>query len=165
MSRNNDKGATAAPRSRVNGALDRFRSYLRREGLRFTAQRRAVLEEAMRRADHFDADHLCEALRSAGEGVSRATVYRTLGHLRECGLVKEVLQCRGRASYETVYGIGHHDHMLCVECGKVIEFRDDKIEEQQRRVCRRHGFKSLEHRMGIRGICKECLAKRDEEAG
>jgi Fur family ferric uptake transcriptional regulator len=108
------------------------------------------------RGGHFDAEDLYESCRRAGQNVSRATVYRTLGHLRDCGLVKEVLREHGRSSYETVYGHDHHDHMLCVACGGVIEFCDDRIEDLQQRICRRHGFKPLDHRMGIRGLCRDC---------
>ncbi len=158
---NSKKAAGAAS---DGGAARAFRDYLARRGMRRTAQRRAVLRAVLRRVGHYDADQLYEDLRGEGEHVSRATVYRTLGHLRECGVVKEALQCRGRASYETVHGAEHHDHMLCVECGKVIEFCDERIEELQQRICRRHGFRALEHRMGIRGVCRECRAARNRES-
>ncbi len=162
MSFNSNKSAIGRSPASVVEARDRFRSHLARRGLRYTAQRRLVTDATLRREGHYDADDLYEGLRAAGSEVSRATVYRTLGLLRDSGLIKEVLQCRGRASYEAVYGLEHHDHMLCVECGKVIEFRDDRIEELQRRICRRHGFRALEHRMGIRGICKQCAAAQKE---
>lgn len=142
------------------GAEARFRGYLAERGLRCTAPRLHVLNVALRRAGHFEAEDLYEGLREGGRSASRATVYRTLVHLTECGLIKEALRSEGRARYEGVYGIEHHDHMVCAECGRVIEFCDEMIEELQERVCRRHGFRPLEHRMAIRGICRECRGTR-----
>lgn len=161
MSINSNKIMPDGGAASVRPAVEELRAYLARRGLRYTAQRRLVLEEALRRPGHFDAEQLYESLRAAGKNISRATVYRALGHLKDCGLIREVLRCRGRASYEVVYGHEHHDHMLCVECGRVIEFRDDRIEELQRRICRKHGFRAAEHRLGIRGICRECRAARN----
>jgi len=135
-----------------------FRAYLAARGLRLTAQRRLVLQEAFQRSGHFTAEELHEKFHNAGASVSLSTVYRTLGLLSEAGLIKEVLRCRGMASYETVFGREHHDHMLCVRCGKVIEFRDDAIEALQRKICREYGFTASEHQLGIRGTCRECRA-------
>jgi len=140
-----------------------FRAYLAARGLRLTAQRRLVLQGAFQRSRHFTAEELHEEFHDAGASVSLSTVYRTLGLLSQAGLIKEVLQCRGMASYEAVFGQAHHDHMLCVRCGKVIEFRDNGIEELQRRICREHGFTATEHRLGIRGICRECRAAEQRE--
>jgi len=146
-------------------ALAVFRTYLAENGMNLTAQRRAVLHEVLSRETHFEVDELCQALRTGGASVSRATVYRTLGHLRDCGLVREMLQCRGRASYEPAVGRQHHDHMVCLRCGKIIEFCDDRIERLQRQICEQHGFRAVDHRLGIRGLCRECqFAARDEGA-
>lgn len=146
-------------------AHDRFKNYLAARGLRFTRQRRAVLDQVFSIHGHFDAEDLYARLRHNGGSVSRATVYRTLKHLEECKLVREVLRCRGRAHYEHILGHPHHDHMVCVECGKVIEFIEPAIEAQQRKICKRHGFKPLEHRLGIRGICEECRKKEGKRKG
>jgi len=158
MSFNSNKQGALQPADRVARAERQFRSYLADGGLRYTGQRRLILTTALRSVGHFDAEELYETFRAGGEGVSRATVYRTLAHLAECGLIKELLQARGPAFYEAVYGLGHHDHMVCVECGEAIEFCDERIEDLQRRICRRHGFKPIEHRMSIRGLCGKCRA-------
>ncbi|MFO8008419.1 MAG: Fur family transcriptional regulator [Candidatus Brocadiia bacterium] len=162
MSINND---TCAPPRQLDAdlqsALWTLGGYLRRRGLRDTVQRRAVLREALQADEHFDAEQLYDCLRERGEKVSLATVYRTLSLLAEAGLIREVLQGNGdRAHYEAIYGHAHHDHMVCVECGRVIEFCAERIEQLQRRICRRHGFQPLDHRMSIRGICRECRQKR-----
>ncbi len=162
---NINSNKTAAPRLSAlsHSLLAAFGAYLASRGLRFTAQRRLVLQEAFRRPGHFTAEELHGEFREAGSSVSLATVYRTLGLLSEAGLIKEVLQSRGMASYETAFGQEHHDHMLCIRCGKVIEFRDDSIEDLQRRICRAHGFTATEHRLGIRGVCRECRAAEQPE--
>ncbi len=156
----NSESSTVEQDARLEAALWTFRSFLTREGLRFTEQRRKILSRVLEQPAHFDAEDLHRQLVETGERVSLATVYRTLSLLLRAGLVKEVLRCRGRAHYETVYGHPHHDHMVCVECGKVIEFYDGQIEQLQRRVCREHDFQAIEHRMGIRGICAECRARK-----
>jgi len=160
MCRNNDKLAGAAGSAFVDSGMWSFSSYLRRKGLRFTRQRRSILEMVLRRGGHFDAENLHRELAGAGSDVSLATIYRTLSLLQEAGVLKEVLQSRDRAHYEVIYGHAHHDHMICVECGKVIEFCDERIEDLQRRICREYGFQTIDHRLGIRGICSECRVAR-----
>jgi len=142
-------------------AQDQFKNYLSARGLRFTPQRQAVLDKVFDIHEHFDADDLYDSLQGNGGGVSRATVYRTLKHLEDCRLVREVLRCQGSAHYEHTLGHPHHDHMVCVKCGKIIEFNDPIIEAQQRKICKKHGFKHLDHRLGIRGLCEKC--RREEE--
>ncbi len=158
MSCNSKKGTTLETADRISRAEDRFRSYLAERGLRHTGQRRLILAAALRSVGHFDAEELYEGFRRGERRVSRATVYRTLSHLAACGLIKELLQARGPAFYEAVYGLDHHDHMVCIECGRAVEFCDDRIEALQRRICRRHGFRPIEHRMSIRGVCAKCRA-------
>jgi len=158
MSIKSNKLAVPAPPSPSARALEGLRDYLARRGLRLTTQRAAVLNQAFRLGGHFTADELWQHLRRRHKEVSRATVYRTLRHMKAAGFIHEVLQCRGRASYEVVYGHEHHDHMVCVVCGKVIEFSDERIERLQRAICRKHRFSPIEHRLGIRGICRECSA-------
>jgi Fur family ferric uptake transcriptional regulator len=136
-----------------------FRACLAQNGLRLTVQRRDVLTAVLASQGHFAAEELHAALRASGKSVSLATVYRTLGLLCDCGLLRRAPRWEDRQRYESVYGQQHHDHMLCVECGRVIEFCDDELEDLQRRICRRHGFAPMERRMGIRGLCRTCRAR------
>lgn len=147
------------PRGIAEEPVKLFRAYLAQRGLRFTAQRRDVLAEVLAGGGHFGAEELYASLRVTGRSVSLATVYRTLGLLCECGLVRQAPRWEDRERYESVHGQQHHDHMLCVECGRVIEFCDDELEALQSRICRRHGFVPIEHRMGIRGLCGPCRAR------
>jgi Fur family transcriptional regulator, ferric uptake regulator len=136
---------------------DHFRAFLKENGLTLTAARRAILEGIAAARGHFDADELHAALK--GRGVSAATIYRALPLFVEAGILRETLRARGRSRYEPAFGREHHDHLECLSCGAVIEFRDDALEALQDRVCRRHGFRPVEHRLGIRGYCRACARK------
>ena len=138
------------------GPQARFEQYLRSRNLRMTPERRSVLEVILSREGHFDAEELLVFLRRRNKQVSRATLYRTLDHLRGAGLVKKHRFGRGHALFEHVYGKSHHDHMVCDRCGEVIEFVNDEIEQLQEEVCRRHGFRSTTHIMQIFGVCGPC---------
>ena len=120
----------------------------------WTSQRQIILQGILETKGHFDADGLYGRLREKGEQVSRATVYRLLPHLQGCGLIREVFRSGGRAKYE--HTARHHDHMVCVICGKVIEVTDPGLKKVRERVAKRYGFKPVEFGTGIKGICREC---------
>ena len=105
-------------------APGRFEEYLQSRGMRMTQQRRLLLEHVFSRHEHFDADALIEQMPSSGkEGhVSRPTVYRTLNEFVDAGLLRR-FQLGGRAVYEHDYGYPQHDHLHCLECQKLIEFK------------------------------------------
>lgn len=146
----------AGSRSQGDGPLARFQEYLSARNLRMTRERRSVLDMILGQEGHFDAEELLTFLRRKKKAVSRATLYRTLDHLRGAGLVKMHRFGRGHALYERNYGRSHHDHMVCDRCGNVIEFVDEEIERLQEEVCRRHYFRSTNHVMQIFGICRDC---------
>ena len=133
-----------------------FEKYLRSKGLKFTAQRRWILKKVITKHDHFEADDLVTDFRREGRRLSRATVYRTLPLLVESGLIREVEFGEVRAHYEPTMGHKHHDHLICIKCGNVIEFRDDAIEKLQNDVCRKHGFQVQSHNLEIKGYCSKC---------
>ena len=135
---------------------DKFRDYLKSKGLKFTPERQVILKGVFSLHRHFDAEELYEGLRKQGGHLSRATIYRTIPLLVESGLIKETLRCQGRVSYEHIFGHGHHDHMVCMKCGRVIEFREERIERLQEVICKKYGFRSVEHRLGIKGYCRAC---------
>jgi Fur family ferric uptake transcriptional regulator len=138
---------------------DIFKSYLMKKGLKFTPERKRILEEVFSRHDHFDAETLFQVFRERGENVSRATIYRTLPLLVESGLVQEAMRCGERVCYEHIYGHRSHGHMICVECGRIIEFEDSELEKIKKKVCERYVFKPIEFRFGIKGYCKDCQNK------
>jgi len=135
---------------------EHFRTFLKENGLTLTSARRAILAGIVASRGHFDADELHDALKRRGEVLSSATIYRALPLFVRSGIIRETLRARGRSRYEHAWGREHHDHLECLSCGTVIEFRDDALEALQERVCRRHGFHAVEHRLGIRGYCAAC---------
>jgi Fur family ferric uptake transcriptional regulator len=139
---------------------ERFHDYLREHGLTLTSTRAAILRGILSSRGHFDADELRGRLRRKGETLSAATIYRTLPLFVESGIITETLRERDRARYEPAWGREHHDHLECLSCGRIIEFKDDALERLQESVCRRHRFQPVGHALGIRGYCAACTGKR-----
>ena len=133
-----------------------FRKYLERRGLKLTAERQAVFDELFVRHEHFEADELLVRLRSKHKKISRATIYRTLDLLVDSGIVGRVRIRESGYRYERLRAGEHHDHLICNECGRVLEFFEPKIESLQDEVCERYGFLALSHSHQMRGICRQC---------
>jgi Fur family ferric uptake transcriptional regulator len=146
-------------------AAARFADFLSRKRLKMTRERRVILEQVLAARGHFGVDDLQEILRKAGHTVSRASLYRTLPHLVESGLVHKLEMAKGQARYEPMVGRHHHDHMVCLECGKIIEFESREIERLQDRVCRRKRFSMTGHTHQIRGYCDGCAGRRGPRTG
>ena len=135
-----------------------FQDRLRERGFRMTSERRAILERIVRLHGHFDADGLIATLRATGADVSRATVYRTIGHLVDSGLLRKYDLGDRHTQYEPAIGREHHEHMICVACGDILEFVEERIEELQDEVCRRYRFRPLTHTLHIHGVCERCAS-------
>ena len=142
-----------------------FARYLKEKGLKTTRERTTLLEEIFSTHRHFDADDLVSRMRERGKKISRATVYRTLDLLHECGLVGRVRLNEEKYRYERLRRGEHHDHLVCQSCGKVIEFVEPRIEELQDEVCRRHDFFPVSHTHRIRGTCSPCRKKGGKTPG
>jgi len=136
-----------------------FVSELRAKGLKFTAQRRMVMEAALQMKRHFEAEDVVACLRRRRPRVSRATAYRTLPLLVQAGLVRQVYSADPHAHYENIMVNNHHDHLVCTKCGAIKEFVDPRIEKLQLEVCAECGFRPLRHRMEVLGVCRQCLRK------
>ena len=137
----------------------KFSEYLKNKGLKFTPERKNVMEEVFSIHKHFNIDELYDRLRKQGKHISRATIYRILPLLINSGLIQSTFRCQDMINYEHIFGHKHHDHLVCVKCGKIIEFKNEKIEELQKAICKKYGFKEIEHKLGIKGYCRVCLAK------
>jgi len=132
-----------------------IRRLFREKGIVFTTQREKVLRAVIEAGKHIDAEELHRRLSASTQRVDLATVYRTLQMLREHGLVAENQFGERRHRYEQAEG-RHHDHLVCLACGKVQEFEEPAIEQLQERVARRHGFTALSHRLELYGYCRAC---------
>ncbi len=138
---------------------DKFKVFLKEKGLKFTPERQLILRVVFSLHKHFDIDELWEKVHKKDNRLSRATIYRTLPLLVECNLIQETLRCQGRIHYEHIFGHKHHDHMICMKCGKIIEFRDERVKKLEEEICKKYHFKPLEYRLGIKGYCEQCRKK------
>ncbi len=138
-----------------------FERFVRDRGLRMTAARRAVLEEIFSHHEHVDADRLHEAMRRKGLRVSRATVYRNLDLLAACGLVRKYRLDRHRVLYEHIHAGMEHDHMVCAECGRVVEFVNREMRSRQEELCRAHGFDHEDLSLQVVSCCLTCKKARE----
>ena len=111
------------------------------------------------RHSHFDADQLIANLKAAGKTVSRAIVYRTLGKLVDAGLLRRI-EIGHRTVYDHDYGYPFHDHMVCEECGTIIEFQSESLTAALREVTGQYQFRASGRTLVIRGVCAACNAAR-----
>ena len=145
--------------------LKAFERYLRGRALKLTPQRRRIFERAFATHEHFSAEMFYAWLREEpGPKVSRATVYRTLSVLVEGGFLASLDAGRDELMYEHVLGHKHHDHMVCLDCGRIDEFNDERIERLQLEACAKKGFVLVSHAHRLFGHCRAC-AKRLEPRG
>jgi len=137
-------------------AVESFTKYLNSKNLKLTKERKAVLQEIFLHRGHLEAEDLWHGLRRKKKRASRATIYRTLDLLVDSGIVRKVDLGHGHFHYEHVLGRAHHEHMICLKCGKVIEFSDKKIESSLKKLCEKIGFEHTSHSFQIFGYCKDC---------
>ncbi|MBI2889629.1 MAG: transcriptional repressor [Nitrospirae bacterium] len=133
--------------------VDRF---LPGRGLKTTRQRQAVVRVFLHSHRHLSAEELHSRVRAVYPRIGYATVYRTLRLLVEAGLAEERQFGDGRARFESALHKGHHDHLICVKCGRIAEFENPRIEELQATAARRRGFKVRSHKLEIYGLCPQC---------
>ena len=143
----------------------RFERFLRTRQLRLTRQRAEILRAIYATHQHVTAEQFYESLRKSGKGsalkISRATVYRTLSLLAEGGFVNALDVGRETGTlYEHSLGHRHHDHMICLSCGKISEFSDERLEQVQDAAVRRQGFVASSHRLSVFGTCARCARKQ-----
>jgi Fur family ferric uptake transcriptional regulator len=132
-----------------------FRRYLHGEKLKFTPERAMILDATLRKAGLFEAEQLVNDLKEIGHRVSRATVYRTLNHLHDAGILKQVFFDNKQSYYEVIAGRQAYDYLICVETGKVIEFSSEKLKKLRDEICQQHGFDPLSHQFHIFGLSPE----------
>lgn len=141
---------------------DVFSEHIQKAGLRHTAQRDLILEIFLQTEEHLSSEDLYWLVHKQDSSVGHTTVYRTLKLLTDAGLAREVRFGDGKTYYEHHYNHEHHDHMICTECGRVIEFFSPEIESLQEAVAAEYGFKLTHHSMRILGLCEDCQNKNAE---
>ena len=131
-----------------NAAIPDIAQVCKEHGLRLTGPRKVIMQVLLRSNDHPDAVELHRRVGKIDPGIAIATVYRTLNMLQEKGVLERHTFADGRARYETT-DHEHHDHLIDVDTGDVIEFRSDAIEQLQEEIARAHGFEIVSHKLEI----------------
>ncbi len=129
---------------------------LKNAGLKITLPRMTILklfEESQKR--HLSADEIYKTLNEKGEDIAMATVYRVLTQFEGAGLITRHNFEGNHAVFELNQG-SHHDHLVCIKCGKVEEFVDAIIETHQKEIANQAGFQMTDHQLNIYGLCREC---------
>ena len=130
--------------------------------LKLTRPREIIVQKILvtKAGEHFSADELWERLRKKDKRVSKATVYRTLGLLVEKKVVEEHDFGRGQKYYERMMERPHHDHLICVQCGRIIEFENPEIEHLQEEIAKREDFVIAYHSHKLFGTCSRCSQRK-----
>uniref|UniRef100_A0A7C3Z001 Ferric uptake regulation protein n=1 Tax=Desulfobacca acetoxidans TaxID=60893 RepID=A0A7C3Z001_9BACT len=144
----------------MKSELDIFREYIRQRGLRRTPEREVVLQEVFAVHEHFDVEELYLRLRRKGVKVSKASVYRALRLLLDCGLVREVDYTDGHWHYEHIYGHGNHNHLRCLGCGEIVEFEAAGLASLEEQLSNTYGYLIISHHWEVKGYCRECRSRQ-----
>jgi Fur family ferric uptake transcriptional regulator len=139
-----------------DAVVDRFRTWLREHNLPVTPQRLTIAEVLLASDRHLSAEDVATELSARGSSIGTATVYRTIDVLVESGLVVERDFGEGFRRFEPARDVPHHEHLLCTVCGKVEEFRDERLERMTTLAAEARGFSRQRHRLVIYGVCREC---------
>ena len=141
---------------KVSPEMQVFSEYLESKRLKHTPNRKLILEAFLKGEGHRSVEEIYRTVRTEDTRVGYTTVYRTMKLLTECGLAREIDLADGITRYEHLYNHTHHDHLICTGCGQSIEFFNAEIENVQDSASARLGFKVLDHKLQIYGLCKDC---------
>ena len=134
---------------------DIFKDYIKQFNLRWTSQRKLVLDVFLQQSGHVQIDDIYDRVREEDPTIGIATIYRTMKLLVESGLA-EVNSFNNKTTYERLFQVRHHDHLICKICKKTVEFEHPLIEKYQLEICQQHGFTLKSHSMDLYGIRKDC---------
>ena len=138
--------------------LQQLEEILRSHGLPLTVQRRVVLEAVLGRRDHPTAEAVFEEVKGTDPEIGRATVYRTLETLFRLGVLRKV--CHPGSSVRYDPDTERHDHLVCIQCEKMVDFKDAAHDNISLPDARRQGFHISDYSIQFRGLCEDCRARR-----
>lgn len=133
-----------------------FKEFIRSRGLRQTQERDTIVLEIFRNREHFDVDELFLRLLAQGKKISKASIYRTLPLLVDCGLIREVNYEDGHWHYEQIYGRPHHCHLRCAQCGAIVEFEEPLMGVIEKKLAQTYGYQITKHILEVHGYCPRC---------
>ncbi|MCP4568792.1 MAG: transcriptional repressor [FCB group bacterium] len=136
-----------------------FDEYIRSTGLRETEQRKRVLKTFLATTEHVSVEDMYRIVNEKSRKVGYATVYRTMKLIAESGLAVEVVFNDGIARFEHRLGRKHHHHLVCTNCGKVIEFESTAMDRGEQEVLAKYKFRQTSHHYEIFGFCRECQSE------
>ena len=139
----------------IAGLKQQFADYLRRKKYRNTQERSNVLDRIAEIDDHFSADELYLFMNAQGDKVSRATIYSTLDLLTQCNILMKHRFQGESAHFELASRMPHHDHLICMECGRIVEFREERIDTVRDDVAQGLGFTPKSHSLQIFAVCHD----------
>ncbi len=146
--------AHSSPRTVVRKAQEHLTAFLTRQGLKQTRQRDAILQEFVTAKGHLTVEDLYELVRERHPEIGAATVYRTLKLFCEAGIASPSHFQTGVTLYE--HRSGHHDHLICIGCGEIVEFECAMIEQTQLDIAAAYGYRLVNHRHDLFGFCAKC---------
>lgn len=142
------------------GIKEKLDEFIRRKGLRRTTQRECIVDVVFSRDEHFTAEELFDRVRKVNGETSRATVYRTLGMLVEADLLRQIDLGESQVTYDpNFHDKPSHNHLVCIDCGRVVEFEDGNVDIQTDCVTRRLGFKAIRQSIKIEANCEQLRLK------
>ncbi len=130
-----------------------FEDYLTNLGLRQTRQRKIILDAVLAAPRHVDAETVAKEAKKIDKSIGLATVYRTLKMMTEAKILVERHFLDNKACFEFTDDNVHHDHLICNQCGEIIEFLDEEIESRQEQISKKLGFTLKSHKMELFGDC------------
>ena len=144
--------------------LQRFKRKIKEKSLKRSKQREEIVKIFINQKEHIDAESLYEEIKKIYPKIGYTTVYRTLKLLCEFNMAVSHSFNKNMAFFEPILEDDtHHDHLICVKCGKIEEFRNEEIEILQNKIAQDYGFKINNHVLNLYGICKDCLKKDNNE--
>jgi Fur family ferric uptake transcriptional regulator len=144
----------------ISPEMQVFIDYLQNKNLKLTPHRELILDNFIGNEGHRSVDDIYHVVRGIDPRIGYTTVYRTMKLLLDCGLAREIDLADGITRYEHLYNHQHHDHMICMNCGSSIEFYNEEIEKIQDAASEQMGFKVMDHRLQIYGLCRDCKTQK-----
>ena len=140
--------------------INELKRIVKQKGLKYTEQREIVLNILLEANDHLSAEEVYNLIKEkrTDSNIGIATVYRALSFLEDVNLITSITFGTEGKKYESNFK-DHHDHLICTQCGKIVEFMDDEIEKRQDKIAKKNKFKVTSHSMQLYGVCSDCQKK------